>query len=242
MILLYKHCTVASVVSHLTLNPPSPLGSSSCCGQLRCTDGSLRFNKSSGSWSSCLRFNNISGSFWREAPLQEYISTLCKIHSVAYTFSSLIVQLVLHSVGLALPLPTCLCCEQTCTCLSYLSVLRVDTHLSVLPVCAASRHAPFCLTCLCCEQTCTFLSYLSVLRVDTYLSVLRIHVYLFVLRVHTHLFFLADGSSREGLVQHLHIRVLGQVVEAAQVTDEPLQLLEQLHNPAERTQSVSLTP
>lgn len=43
-----------------------------------------------------------------------------------------------------------------------------------------------------------------------------------------HLSVLSDGTGRQGLVQHLHIWMLRQVVKAAQVADETLQLLEEL--------------
>lgn len=43
-----------------------------------------------------------------------------------------------------------------------------------------------------------------------------------------YLALLTHGACRQRLVQHLHIRVLRQVVEAAQVTDQPLQLLQEL--------------
>lgn len=43
-----------------------------------------------------------------------------------------------------------------------------------------------------------------------------------------HLSVLGDGTSGQRLIQHFHIWMLRQVVKATQVTDETLQLLEEL--------------
>lgn len=43
-----------------------------------------------------------------------------------------------------------------------------------------------------------------------------------------HLSVLGNRTSRQRLIEHFHIWMLGQVVKAAQVTNETLQLLEEL--------------
>ena len=45
---------------------------------------------------------------------------------------------------------------------------------------------------------------------------------------------LSHGSCRQRLVQHLHIWMLGKVIEPAQVTNEFLQLLQKLQVPVQK--------